>query len=75
MTDQELTAIATAVGVMKHDMHRPPLEHVSPSAAALAEDDLGEFSLTWRDAAAAAAGIAGFWAFYVGAWALLGGAA
>lgn len=76
MTDNDLTAMAYAAGVLARAPHRPPLEHISPSAAerreACSDDD---FILTWRDLARAGLCILAFWVAYVAVWALLGGAA
>lgn len=75
MKTAELTALASAVDVL-NDLHRPPMEHISPAAAALQEDTADEpYIPTWRDAALAVAGLVVFWVFYVCAWALFGGAA
>lgn len=73
-----MTALATAVGVLdKPIYHRPPLGHVSPSAAALrdagTETDLD--SVGWRDVVGALALIVVFWVLYVSVWAIFGGAA
>lgn len=68
--------MASAVGVLEREFHRPPMEHISPAAAALQDDTADEpFTPTWRDAALAAAGLVVFWVFYVCTWALVGGAA
>ena len=76
MAKTDLTAMASAVGVLEREFHRPPMEHISPAAAALQDDTADEpFSPTWRDAALAAAGLVVFWVFYVCTWALFGGAA
>lgn len=76
MTDNDLTAMAYAAGVLARAPHRPPLDHISPSAAERREacsDDA--FILTWRGLARAGFCTVAFWAAYVCAWALLGGAA
>lgn len=78
MVTNELTALAVAVGVLAVERHRPPLGQVSPSAAAVRHGcaaDNDAFILTWRDLIAAAFGVAGFWALYVAAWVMFGGAA
>lgn len=68
--------MASAVGVLARELHRPPMEHISPAAAALQDDTTDEpFIPTWRDAALAATGLVVFWVFYVCTWALFGGAA
>lgn len=76
MTDNDLTAMAYAAGVLAREPHRPPLDHISPSAAARREacaDD--SFILTWRDIERAGLCIVAFWAAYVAVWAIFGGAA
>lgn len=79
MATNDMTAIATAVGVLHHDRHRPPLSQVSPTAAAIrdADDPVAtvEESLlpTWKDLAIAVVAIAAFWATYVAVWILWGG--
>ena len=76
MTDNDLTAMAYAAGVLARAPHRPPLEHISPSAADRREERSDDdFILTWRDLARAGLCIVAFWAAYVAVWALLGGAA
>lgn len=78
MATNELTALAAAVGVLAVERHRPPLGHVSPSAAAVRHGcaaDNDAFIPTWRELIAAAFGIVGFWALYVAAWVMFGGAA
>lgn len=76
MTDNDMTAMAYAAGVLDRAPHRPPLEHISPSAAARREECSDDaFILTWRDLARACLCILIFWAAYVAVWALLGGAA
>lgn len=76
MATTDLTAMASAVGVLEREFHRPPMGHISPAAAALQDDAADEpFTPTWRDAALAAAGLVVFWVFYVCTWALFGGAA
>lgn len=76
MAKTDLTAMASAVGVLEREFHRAPMEHISPAAAALQDDTADEpFTPTWRDAALAAAGLVVFWVFYVCTWALFGGAA
>lgn len=81
MTTNEITAIASAVGVLDKDRHRPPLSHVSPSAAALRDadalvDPAEELMLpTWKDLGIAIVAIAAFWAAYVAVWLLWGGLA
>lgn len=73
----DLTAIATAVGVLQHNLdcrRRPPLDHISPAAAALRhaqpEEDL--YIPTWRDFGAAVLAVVVFWFFYVATWAIWG---
>lgn len=76
MKNLELTAVADAVGVLQRDSHRPPLEQVSPSAAALKQRSIGEYMVpTWRDLGYAVAGLVAFYVLYVGVWAVFGGAA
>ena len=76
MTDNDLTAMAHATGVLARAPHRPPLEHISPSAAERREESSDDaFILTWRDLARAGLCILAFWATYVAVWALFGGAA
>lgn len=73
----DLTAIATAVGVLENNLacrRRPPLDHISPAAAALRhaqpEEDL--YIPTWRDSGAAVLAVVVFWFFYVATWAIWG---
>lgn len=76
MENTDLTAMASAVGVLARQLHRPPMEHISPAAAALQDATADEpFTPTWRGAALTAAGLIVFWVFYVCTWALFGGAA
>ena len=71
-----MTQIARAVGVEAAEPHRPPLEHISPSAAATraAAEEEPEV-LTWQDLAGGLAAVLVVWAFIVCTWALWGGAA
>lgn len=75
MATTEVTAIAEAVGVLRHDRHRPPLAHVSPSAAALQHEDGDFYTPTWQDLGLAVLGIIWFWAMSVMLWVLFGGPA
>ncbi|WCZ33634.1 MULTISPECIES: hypothetical protein [Corynebacterium] len=76
MNNAEITAMATAVDVLHDDRHRPPLDQVSPAAAALRDEEEGEqFTPTWRDLGLVIVGILVFWVLYVGAWVVFGGAA
>lgn len=76
MNNAEITAMATAVDVLYDDRHRPPLDQVSPAAAALRDGKEGEqFTPTWRDLGLVIVGILVFWVLYVGAWVVFGGAA
>lgn len=79
----DLTTMAHAAGVLTDYRHRPPLEHISPSAACShgTEDDdaegieIDEPALTWANLARAVLCIVTFWAAYVAVWAIFGGAA
>jgi len=76
MNNAEITAMATAVDVLHDDRHRPPLDQVSPAAAALRDGEEEElFIPTWRDLGLVIVGILVFWVLYVGAWVVFGGAA
>lgn len=76
MSNAELTAMATAVDVLHDDRHRPPLDQVSPTAAALRDVEEDEqFTPTWRDLGLVIVGILVFWVLYVGTWVVFGGAA
>ena len=76
MSNAEITAMATAVDVLHDDRHRPPLDQVSPAAAALRdEEEREQFTPTWRDLGLVIVGILVFWVLYVGAWVIFGGAA
>ena len=76
MNNAEITAMATAVDVLLDDRHRPPLDQVSPAAAALRDEEEGEqFIPTWRGLGLVIVGILVFWVLYVGAWVVFGGAA
>lgn len=76
MTDNDLTAMAYATGVLSRAPHRPPLGHISPSAAERREECSDDaFILTWRALARAGLCILAVWAVYVAVWALVGGAA
>lgn len=73
----DLTAIANAVGVLQHNLdcrRRPPLDHISPAAAALRhaqpEEDL--YIPTRKDFGAAVLAVFAFWFFYVATWAMWG---
>lgn len=75
MATTEVTAIAEAVGVLRLDRHRPPLAHISPSAAALQREEDDIYIPTWRDLGLAVVAIIWAWAMYVTLWVLFGGAA
>ena len=76
MTDNDLTAMAHATGVLAREPHRPPLDHISPSAAERREECSDDsFILKWRDLVTAGLCIVAFWTVYVAVWALCGGAA
>lgn len=76
MNNAEITAMATAVDVLHDDRHRPPLDQVSPAAAAVRDEEEGEqFIPTWRGLGLVIVGILVFWVLYVGAWVVFGGAA
>lgn len=75
MRTAELTALASAVDVL-NDLHRPPLEQVSPAAASIRDQALDdEVVPTWRDLGYAVAGLVAFYVLYVGVWVVFGGAA
>lgn len=74
----EITAIATATGVLHAPRHRPTLAQVSPTAAAIRAEGPATHDSTLptaRDFAIAVALLAAFWAFYVAVWLLAGGLA
>ena len=62
--------------MLHDDRHRPPLDQVSPAAAALRDEEEEEmFIPTWRGLGLVIVGILVFWVLYVGAWVVFGGAA
>lgn len=76
MIGMEMTKIAAAAGVLAPAPHRPPLEHISPTAAATrAAAEVDDAPFTVRDLAGVAASLLVVWAFIVCTWALWGGAA
>ncbi|GEM_PF-5810666 len=73
----ELTDIARAAGVLHYAPHRPPLEHISPTAAHTRRHPAGpERELpTATEFAVGIAALLVVWVLYVTTWAMFGGAA
>lgn len=79
MKNDDLTALAVAVGVLaepspRMPRHRPPLEHISPSVAHTRAEEEEAWEPTWKTACGALMIIVTVWAWTLLLW-VLGGAA
>ena len=78
MKNDDLTALAVAVGVLEEPAsrarcHRPPLEHISPSAAHTRAVEEEAWEPTWKTVCGALMIIVTVWAWTLLLW-VLGGA-